>query len=218
MRFDWNDYSGESGTEEVPLLLSDKSQMLILAAMQSLDSRSNWLDVDDATWDEIHAAIGEAYEEITEQVVNVSDNTPVGSIMWFPGLSSDIPDKWLKCDGSSLLRTAYPDLFLILRSVYPFTSTHFELPDLSAKFLYGSNLDAQVGTTGGAETHTLTLAEMPAHTHNVPARANAGSSAAAALASAAANTNVATDSKGSGSAHNNMPPYVRGYWMIKALP
>jgi len=70
MSFDWNDYSADSDTEDVSLLLSTRSQSLILAAMNALDFRSSWVEVDDATWDDIHAAIGEAYEEIMEIVMS----------------------------------------------------------------------------------------------------------------------------------------------------
>lgn len=66
MAWDWQDYSSNSDTENVSLLLSQRSQQLILAAMQSLDSRSSWLTVTDTVWDEIESAISEAYEEILE--------------------------------------------------------------------------------------------------------------------------------------------------------
>lgn len=81
MSFDWNDYSADSDTEDVSLLLSARSQSLILAAMRNLDSRSSWVEVDDATWDEIDAAIGEAYEEIME-VVTMPAGT-IGGIRMF---------------------------------------------------------------------------------------------------------------------------------------
>lgn len=66
MSFDWNDYSADSDTEDVSLLLSARSQSLILAAMRNLDSRMSWVEVDDVTWDDIDAAVAEAYEEIME--------------------------------------------------------------------------------------------------------------------------------------------------------
>jgi len=62
--WDWDNYVADSGAETVPLLLSVRSQQLILSAMDKLDNRSSWLEVDDATWDDIDAAIAEAYQEI----------------------------------------------------------------------------------------------------------------------------------------------------------
>lgn len=78
MPFNWNEYSGDSDTEDVSLLLSIRSQSLILAAMQALEFRSGWLDVDDSTWDEIDAAVGEAYEEIMEIIPPVTIPKPIG--------------------------------------------------------------------------------------------------------------------------------------------
>lgn len=63
----WDDFSSDSGTETVPLLLSVRSQSLILAAMDYIQNRANWLeDTTDADWDEIEKAIGETVEEIIE--------------------------------------------------------------------------------------------------------------------------------------------------------
>jgi hypothetical protein len=72
--FNWEEYSAQSGTEDVPLLLSNMSQQLILAAMLQLQSRSNWLEVEAAVWDEIEAAVAEAYEEIIEEQVLAVEN------------------------------------------------------------------------------------------------------------------------------------------------
>ena len=60
----WDDYNADSGTESVPLLVSERSQSLILAAMQYLDFRSNWNEVDDTTWNDIEKSVAEAYQEI----------------------------------------------------------------------------------------------------------------------------------------------------------
>jgi len=69
--WDWGWYEADSGTETVPLLLSIRSQQLALSALNKMDSRFAWVEVDDATWDDIEEAIAEAYEEIMEpQIVN----------------------------------------------------------------------------------------------------------------------------------------------------
>ena len=95
------------------------------------------------------------------------------------------------------------------------------------RFLWATTSGGTIGQTGGASTHTLTAAEMPAHTHTI--RWNDAVNPAVALSSTNASGNgtsgsgyilsytkgtVYTDalvagSTGSGAAHNNMPPYVQ---------
>ncbi|MBI5964945.1 MAG: hypothetical protein HY863_15810 [Chloroflexi bacterium] len=69
-----------------------------------------------------------------------------------------------------------------------------------------------VEETGGAKTHTLSTAEMPAHTHNV-SLPNSSSSVAAGGTSvpSMATSSYATSSAGSGGAHNNLQPYIVVY-------
>jgi microcystin-dependent protein len=95
---------------------------------------------------------------------------PPGTITPFGG--TVIPTGYLLCDGSQYLATAYPDLFVVIGTMYcpgPCVNPmSFAVPDLRGKVPAGQGGTALSGTIGssvGAETHTLSTVEMPLHTH-----------------------------------------------------
>jgi len=67
--------------------------------------------------------------------------------------------------------------------------------------------------TGGAETHTLSVAELPAHTHSYD-RQNTSTdniSIDDITRTTGGNSSATSGSTGSGSAHNNIQPYITVY-------
>jgi hypothetical protein len=70
-----------------------------------------------------------------------------------------------------------------------------------------------LNATGGAETHTLSVAEMPAHTHSYDKQVTSTDAISIhdIVRTTGGNTGATTGSTGSGDAHNNLQPYIVVY-------
>lgn len=88
---------------------------------------------------------------------------------------------------------------------------------IQGSFLFGSDITHQAGSTGGEATHTLTVDEMPQHTHGpligtdiinfVPNdNGNIGAASGKNLQGS-----PSAGYTGGGQPHNNMPPYLSVY-------
>jgi hypothetical protein len=77
-------------------------------------------------------------------------------------------------------------------------------------FLWAVDDKGTIGQTGGAETVTLKVEEIPSHTHGSVYSGNvSGTKTHAWLASGGTAMAYGTVAAGGGQAHNNMPPYVQ---------
>ena len=92
-------------------------------------------------------------------------------------------------------------------------------------FILASGDTYGAGSTGGESTHTLTVDEMPSHTHNINRGwgGNSGSSGHMISTEDSLNYEHYSDSElittptGGGKAHNNMPPYfAMPFWVRTA--
>ena len=99
------------------------------------------------------------------------DTLPVGTMI--PYGSAETPDNWLSCNGQAVSRTTYSHLFAVIGTSYGAgdDSTTFNLPDKRGRVSVGYDPDQElfnkVGAHVGANTHTLTIAEMPSHQHDM---------------------------------------------------
>ena len=85
----------------------------------------------------------------TDQLLDALKNfgktvVPIGSVIFY--LGTTIPDGYLLCNGASLSRTEYPELFEVLGTKCgAVDSAHFTLPDTHHRFLEGTTTLSEVG-------------------------------------------------------------------------
>ena len=143
---------------------------------------------------------------------------PAGVIAMWSGAASAVPAGWALCDGTS------------------------GTPDLRGRFIVGAGGSYAVGATGGAETVTLTTAQMPAHSHSITAaaeeagahshtlaRGTTGADSGSRTVTTASGNTVSTGEAGAhthtitataantggGAAHENRPPYYALCYIMK---
>jgi microcystin-dependent protein len=134
---------------------------------------------------------------------------------------------WANCSGQLLSISSNTALFNLLGTTYGGDGrTTFALPDFNGRVAVGQGTSSfgetySLGQSGGEAAHSLTTAEMPAHTHSLAADSGTGaysnpsgkfvakSVQGVRQFSPTANANMNPLAvTGSGLPHNNMMPYL----------
>lgn len=146
----------------------------------------------------------------------------VGEIRMFGG--NFAPAGWMFCEGQILPISENETLFQLIGTTYGGDGQEtFALPDLRGRLPIHQGNGVILAETGGVESVTLTVNQMPAHTHALLASANNAATSSAAgnvLAQTpsytpyvAAAPNAALDpasvtSVGGSQPHDNFQPYL----------
>lgn len=164
--------------------------------------------------------------------------TPPGTIAAFAGDELSLPAGWLLCNGQAVSRTTFAGLFAVVGTTYGVgnATTTFNLPDFRGRVAMGkdnmggtpggvvNNPSADVlGGTLGAETVTLVVNDLPAHTHTYSDRVVGSGTGGTDLGPANTNgTSLYTDipgrvtgSTGGGLPHANVQPSIAMNVMVK---
>ena len=209
-------------------------------------------------------------DDIKHMIESVRDEiVPIGCVRWWPG--STPPAKNRECNGAALSRTDFATLFAAIGTHWGVGdgSTTFLIPNLQGRFPMGresSGVLSTIGRMDGEAEVTLSVSQMPqhthagrshshglnSHTHTTPdhthtlfdqlrgsriARLTGGTSPVTIMSSniisvsgttnsgggsrtgpATGSTTGATagvNNAGGGGAHNNLPPYAVGMWIIR---
>ena len=177
--------------------------------------------------------IGFIFQIATPQVVEAQGDPFIGEIRMFGG--NFAPRGWALCNGQLLPIAQNQALFSILGTTYGGDGrTTFGLPDLRGRVAISSGdgpglSNRPLGSKGGSESETLSVNQIPSHSHSLNAsgeKATERSPAGNYLSEAWPGTPYRPGPSGSqlnsGSigntggtqSHNNMPPYTTVNYII----
>ncbi len=150
----------------------------------------------------------------------------LGEIRLFAG--NYAPLDWALCNGQSLPINQNDALYGLIGTTYGGDGqVSFNLPDLQGRAPLHRSPSYPMGSTGGCEQVSLSVAQVPQHTHAFPISGEAGTSTAplnkvpamgAVYTTTAGNAQMAADaiamSTGGAQPHDNMQPWLAMTYII----
>uniref|UniRef100_A0A0G4FSR3 Phage tail collar domain-containing protein n=1 Tax=Chromera velia CCMP2878 TaxID=1169474 RepID=A0A0G4FSR3_9ALVE len=205
----------ECASKVMKALQSQKAELD--AAMASFTEREKAL----ATREEMQKAVEAVNATAIEAKEAASKTVSTGTIVAMA--SSEVPEGFLFCDGSTISRLDYVSLFKVVGETFGAGdgSSTFNLPDLRGRTLIGHGqgvglTERVVGSTGGNETHKLSESEMPSHSHSVTIFQGQYPQSGKST-NCWSGTRTAESAKAGGDKpHNNMQPFAVVKYYIKA--
>jgi len=199
----------------------------VYGAIQELTFPSAWTQYGALTPEETAAVYQEMFFKLLD---NERGCRMLGEIILWAGGGTPSDTGLLLCDGATYDRVDYPDLYDTLDAAFIVDADHFIVPDLVNRVPVGAGDLFSVGDIGGETDHTLSVAEIPAHSHTTIPHTHTEITAVASLAEApvvpipsavpgvgvTGSSGVTVDDTGGDEAHNNMQPYLALRYYIQA--
>lgn len=174
----------------------------VSGALLELTYAGNWEEFGAVTPADAADAAFVMYNEFTKDIWSM-----IGALV--PTITATTPPGCLELDGQTYNNGDYPALAALLDSHWDNGDGTFTVPDLRGRFPLALNGSHAMGDTGGTETVTLSVDEMPSHNHIT---GNSLSSLAVMPGEGPVLVPnplpTTTQNAGGGGSHNNMPPYM----------
>ena len=161
-----------------------------------------------------------------------ADPHGAGMVVCWAGAAGSVPAGWLLCDGASVATATYSALHSAIGYVYGGAGANFNLPNLVNRFVRGQS--TQTAATGGADSLTLSTAQMPTHTHvennsghthvvtlsyagggTIPSPSGGHVSYPNPFTTSSNTTGITLDNTGSSNSFDNRPSYLELMYIIK---
>lgn len=191
-------------------------------------NRKKWNNLPNCRAGEYKIQVGDNYISLDKDKINIHGENLFINGLPYTEAYTPLEDYHNKDEINDLLNSfvdkIYPigSIYMSLNNTNPsdlFGGTWVQLIDT---FLYASStVDVDATTyTGGEARHTLTVDEMPNHSHreanstviyNDSSSNRFATSGTGTKVSLATDLNINTNGTGGGQSHNNMPPYMKVY-------
>jgi microcystin-dependent protein len=186
---------------------TDAFRAALRGALLLLEKADNWEQLGDMTPDDA-AQYWQTANNLSMGFDSCSEGGDVpGTIIW--GGWSNAPSGYLLCDGSALDTTEYADLFGAIGYTFGGSGDSFNIPDMRDYFAAGAGSTYALGDSGGSDTHTLTVDEMPSHDHTTQPMDLRGRATGSLLSwTYQQGDQGVTGNTGGGMPHENRPPFL----------
>ena len=115
----------------------------------------------DWVWDSVGDSVADVVAECKSAVESWYSDMLIGTV--FPWIVNP-PSGWLLLDGSTYANADYPELSALLPA-HLISGANFTLPDISYAFPQAVQDEDDAGAVVGSNSLTLTVGQLPAHTH-----------------------------------------------------
>lgn len=117
-----------------------------------------------------------------ETISNGTVSSPIGTVISYAGAT--VPEGYLEANGACISQETYANLYAVLKNTYGTCDDAadgtklFRLPNLQGRTAVGTSTtdsDFSLGKTGGEKSVTLSVSQMPEHTHTFTGTATTSS-------------------------------------------